>query len=674
MIGNKFVAILFALGAVAAQAVAAGTVPGPGAEMVITAARIEREVFETPQAVTLITDREVDESNVLATPDLFRYATGVFMQKTNLGGGSPFVRGLTGKQVLILVDGIRLNNSYYRFGPHQYLNTLDAELIERVEVIRGPMSVLYGSDALGGTINIVTRRPDEALRDGALGGLLHAGYDSAVGGGRLRTQAEGRLGGVAVLAGITAKRLQDLQGGGDIGTQTPSGYDEWDGDLKLVWPLAPGRDLTVGLQHTDQQDVPKTSEVTLGSKRKFDYEPQQRTLAYATYRGKDIGGFEQVKVDLSYQRQREGERIVERATPALESREVTDVATAGVALQLSDRLSARHALTYGFEYYRDLFDTRKEQVDLNSGAATPIDPGAPDDAHYESLGIYLQDEVRLHRKATVTAGLRWSRIETAGALAGRALSLAVDQLTGSANGVVRISPRLNLVAGVAQGFRAPNMEDFFGRVDFYSELPNTGLTPEESLSREIGLKYYTRATSADLYYYQSDYEGLIDRVTVGTQPNGDPIKQRRNVRDARIRGIEAGASHRFDPQWSLTGTLLWTRGEDRDNAVPLQRIPPFNGSVRLRYEHSPHLWTQLSATFAERQHRLSPGDLNDPRIPPGGTPGFAVLHWSGGWQPSRREQWLLTLENLGDKAYKTHGSGLFAPGRSVALSYRLKLD
>lgn len=669
MIGNTFGVILFALGAVAAQVVAAGTEAGPDAEMVITAARVERQVFETPQAVTLITDREVDESNAMATPDLFRYATGVFMQKTNLGGGSPFIRGLTGKQVLILVDGIRLNNSYYRFGPHQYLNTLDTELIERIEVIRGPMSVLYGSDALGGTINIITRRPD-----GALGGLLHAGYDSAVDGGRLRTQAEGRLGEVAVLAGITAKQLQDLRGGGDIGTQTPSGYDEWDGDLKLVWPLAPGQDLTLGLQHTDQQDVPKTSEVTLGSKRKFDYEPQQRTLAYVTYRGKDLGGFETVKIDLSWHRQQEGERIIERATPTQESREVTDVATAGVAVQLSDRLNARHGLTYGFEYYRDVYDTRKERVDLTSGAATTIDPGAPDGAHYESLGIYLQDEVRLHRRATVTAGLRWSQIETAGALAGRVLSLAVDQLTSSANGVVRISPRLNLVAGVAQGFRAPNMEDFFGRVDFYSELPNTGLTPEESLNREIGLKYYTRATAADLYYYQSDYEGLIDRVTVGTQPNGDPIKQRRNVRDARIRGVEANASHRFDRQWSLSGTLLWTRGEDRDNAVPLQRIPPFNGNVLLRYEFSPRLWNQLSATFARRQHRLSPGDLNDPRIPPGGTPGFAALHWSVGWQPSRREQWLLSLENLGDKAYKTHGSGLFAPGRSVTLSYRLKLD
>lgn len=674
MIGNTFGVILFALGAVVARVVAADTEAGPDAEMVITAARVERQVFETPQAVTLITDREVDESNAMATPDLFRYATGVFMQKTNLGGGSPFIRGLTGKQVLILVDGIRLNNSYYRFGPHQYLNTLDTELIERIEVIRGPMSVLYGSDALGGTINIITRRPDDTLRDGALGGLLHASYDSAVDGGRLRTQAEGRLGEVALSAGVTAKQLQDLQGGGDIGTQTPSGYDEWDGDLKLVWPLAPGQDVTLGLQHTDQQDVPKTSEVTLGSKLKFDYEPQQRTLAYATYRGKDLGGFETVKIDLSWHRQQEGERIVERATSTQESREVTDVATAGVAVQLSDRLNARHGLTYGFEYYRDVYDTRKERVDLTGGAATMLDPGAPDGAHYESLGIYLQDEVRLHRRVTVTAGLRWSQIETAGQLAGRVLNLAVDQLTGSANGVLRISRRLNLVAGVAQGFRAPNMEDFFGRVDFYSELPNTGLTPEESLNREIGLKYYTRATAADLYYYQSDYEGLIDRVTVGTQPNGDPIKQRRNVRDARIRGIEASASHRFDHQWSLGGALLWTRGEDRDNAVPLQRIPPVNGNVRLRYEFSPRLWNQLSLTFARRQHRLSPGDLNDPRIPPGGTPGFAALHWNGGWQPSRRQQWLLSLENVGDKAYKTHGSGLFAPGRSVTLSYRLKLD
>lgn len=86
----------------------------------------------------MIDQEEIRESNVSSTPDVFRYAEGVYMQKTNLGGGSPFIRGLTGKQVLLMIDGVRLNNSFYRFGPHQYLNTVDLSLIDRIEVVRGP--------------------------------------------------------------------------------------------------------------------------------------------------------------------------------------------------------------------------------------------------------------------------------------------------------------------------------------------------------------------------------------------------------------------------------------------------------------------------------------------------------------------------------------------------------
>ncbi len=671
---NKVVTVMVLLCGSWAAEVSAQPGDAPAAEMVVTAARVERDVFATPQAVTLITDQEVEQANVTSTPDLFRYAEGVYMQKTNLGGGSPFMRGLTGKQVLILVDGVRLNNSYFRFGPHQYLNTVDPELIERIEVVRGPMSVLYGSDALGGTINIITRRPDPTLADGALDGLVHASYDTAVDGGSVRAQIGGRRGDAGFLAGITAKRLDDLKGGGSVGAQRPSGYDEWDADLQSDWRIDRRHSVRVALQHTDQDAVPKTSEVTLGSKLKYDYQPQERTLAYLEYSGKDLQLFDEVTARVSFSRQKEGEQIIARATPSQESAEVTDVATWGASLQLANRLGSRQRFTYGFEYYRDDYNTRKHLLDLGSGAVTPVAPGSPDGARYETLGLYLQDELRLSRKLDLTGGVRWSRIETDGQVGDQRLSLAVDQLTGSLNGLYRLAPHLNLVGGVAQGFRAPNMEDFFGRVDFYSEIPNTQLKPEESFSQEIGLKYYTRATTADLYLYQSDYDGLIERVTVGTRPDGQPIKQRRNIRNARIRGVEAGASHRISRHWLMAGTLMWTRGEDRDTGAPLRRIPPLNGTLRLRYDYNARLWTELGTVLAARQDRLSNGDIDDPRIPDGGTPGYAVYHIKAGWHPTRHQQWLVTLENLADKRYKTHGSGLYAPGRSLVVSYRLDLE
>jgi len=653
-------AVAAALAITSAQAEEAAT-----PEMVITATRVERQVFNTPQAVTILNDADIQEANTAAAPDLFKYAGGVYVQKTNPGGGSPFIRGLTGKQVLILVDGVRLNNSYYRFGPHQYLNTIDPNAIERIEVVRGPMSVLYGSDALGGTVNIITKRRTDFAAASGSDGLLQGRYESASEGRSGRAQVEGNQGGFGWIGGVTAKRYGDLEAGGDLGEQAPSAYDELDGDIKLNYRLGARQELIFAQQYVRQYDVPKTSEVTLGDKLKFNYEPQKRSLTYLEYRDTRPGVFDGVRLNVSHNRQTEGEEIVNRSTPTTETREITDVKTLGAAAELSNRLRNGQRLTYGFEHYRDTFDTSKVSTDLATGTETAQTPGTPDGATYESTGVYLQDEIRLSERADLIAGLRYSRFQAEGTVAATSLSLDADNTSGSLNTLYRLTPTLNLVGGVAQGFRAPNMEDFFGRVDFISEIPNTSLQPEKSLTREIGLKYYADGTSAELYYHDTDYDGFIDRVTVSPG-----VVQRQNIQEAGIRGLEGGFRHRFDRHWSVGGTAAWTRGEDSNTGQPLRRIPPLNGALRLRYDLSAWLWGELASVYAAKQDRLAPGDLTDPRIPAGGTPGYSVFHFNLGWKPARGHELLATIENLGDKLYKTHGSGVYAPGRGFNLTYR----
>ncbi len=128
-------------------------------DVVVTASRAERDVVDVPESVSLVSSREIRERNSKTSAEALREEPGVFVQKTNHGGGSAIIRGLSSNQILLLVDGIRLNNSIYRLGNHQYLTTVDNQMIERMEVVRGPTSVLYGSDALGGTINLITRKP-----------------------------------------------------------------------------------------------------------------------------------------------------------------------------------------------------------------------------------------------------------------------------------------------------------------------------------------------------------------------------------------------------------------------------------------------------------------------------------------------------------------------------------
>ena len=643
--------------------------PDPEPEMVITATRVERQVFETPHAVSILDDQAVAESNAAKTPDFLTGTTGVLIQKTNAGGGSPYIRGLIGKQVLIMVDGVRLNNSFYRFGPHQYLNTIDPNIIERIEIVRGPGSVLYGSDALGGVINVITKRRSNFAHTTALEGLLQLQAQSAdtqFGG---RAQVEGNWGTLGLVGGVSGKRFDDLRGGGGVGTQVPTGYDEGALDLKLNYKWNDSSELIFAHQFSRQYDVPKTNEVTLGNKLKFNYEPQLRTLDYLEYRAKNVGFFDAMRFNISYNRQKEGEEIIARSSPTIETREITDVRTRGALAEFTSLIGKTQRLTYGFDYYQDDFTTSNTRLNFTNGTSTPIPPGTPNGANYTSTGIYLQDEISFTPRFDAILGARYSRFEADGTLLNNQLNFSGSKLTASANALYRLSSHWNLVGGIAQGYRAPNMEDFFGRVDFVSEIPNIQLQPEKSINREIGLKYYSEQTSADIFLYEADYDNLIARTTVSPG-----IRQRQNIKKATIRGLETGIKHAFNQYWSAAANLTYTRGEDRDSGQPLQRIPPLNGMVRLRFERSAADWYELSSLFARKQNRLSPEDITDARIPPGGTPGYATLNLKAGFKPNRNQEWLVSLENIGDIKYKSHGSGVYAPGINLAVTWRLILD
>ncbi|MHB8938171.1 MAG: TonB-dependent receptor plug domain-containing protein [Thiobacillus sp.] len=662
-------ALFLALTVFSCQPYAADIEPTP--EMVVTATRVEREVFNTPQAVTLLDDLAVEQANAGTTPDILSGAEGVLIQKTNSGGGSPFIRGLTGKQVLILVDGVRVNNSYYRFGPHQYLNTIDPNLVERIEVVRGPTSVLYGSDALAGVINVITRkRADFSGARGADGlAVLHGASADASLAGRL--QVEGNFNQLGYIGGISGKRFNSLEGGGEVGEQRPTAYDELGGDLKLNYRLGGGGELIFSQQYNRQFDVPKTSEVTLGDKLKFNYEPQLRALSYLEYQSRhdEAATISGMKLNISFNRQKEGEEIVKVSTPTVETREITEVKTLGVTTQFTSKLGRAQRLTYGFDYYRDRYNTSKSSIDLTTGATTSVMPGTPDGAKYESWGLYLQDEVRFSDRLEAILGARYAHFEADGAIGVNQLSLSDGELTSSINGLYRLAPHWNLVAGLAQGYRAPNMEDFFGRVDFVTEIPNTQLTPEHSLNKEIGIKYYSPRTSGDFYLFHTTYDDLIDRVTV--TPG---VTQRQNIQRALIKGAEVGVKHSFSDRWSATGNLTYTWGQDRDTQQPLRRIPPLNGSLHLRYAPDDHSWYEVYSLFADRQDRLSSGDLSDPRIPIGGTPGYGTLNFKAGFKPAKRQDLLVSLENLTDVQYKSHGSGIYAPGLNLAVTWRLALQ
>jgi outer membrane receptor protein involved in Fe transport len=253
--------------------------------------------------------------------------------------------------------------------------------------------------------------------------------------------------------------------------------------------------------------------------------------------------------------------------------------------------------------------------------------------------------------------------------------------TGSVRALVRLTPALEVVGGVGQGFRAPNIDDLtiLGRTGSRFEVPNPSLKPEKSLNVEAGVRGRSVRITSSGTYFLTDIDGLIQRETGvfegktygdmngnGVRDAGEPlIFQRQNAGRARIHGVELEAQVRLAAHWKVSGMVAQTVGTERVTGDPLRRIPPTHGRAVIGWASGGRVWVDGYSVFASRQTRLAPGDVTDVRIPAGGTPGFLTLNVRGGVQMSQALDITLGLENITDRTYRTHGSGIDAAGANA---------
>jgi len=654
-----------------------------------SALRSGRSLFDDPRHVTIVDAEQLLSRQPVDMIDALERETGVLLQRTGAGQVSPFLRGLTGPQTLLLVDGVRLTNSTFRFGPNQNFGSIDPAMIERIEIVRGPQSVLWGSDAIGGVINVVTRGAAHPFSQ-YTGGEFITRFRSADAASYSRVSVEGSGNSLALFGGGSYTNVRDLDRGGNLGRQPLTNYSQYAGDLKINYLLSDQQLLTVSLQHVEQQDVPR-SDLFPSELRLFD--PQQRDLGYIRWQGNaDNGLFDTFMVTASLHRQKTQTLRRRPPTSGTEDRQRFDVETTGLNLVFSKDLYAMGTLTYGTDWYHDDVGARAERVDLASGASTPRTPEFPPDSYYERLGVFLQWDVLLTDRLSAVTGVRYSTIDTGATVtefdtsplpAGPPvvtgtthISPSFQDWTASVGLVYEVTPCIHLVGSVAEGFRAPSLDDSVAFSDNVFgdnvDLPTTGLEPETSINYEVGVKVRRDCLTAEAYYFWTDIEGLIDRLPIGSF-GGTTYNIRQNLGEARLQGFELAGQFLLSADWTLYGNLAYQLGENVTDAEPLRRIPPTQGTLGIRWmdpcqDHSIDLYTWLVA----RQDRLSSGDIADPRIPLGGTPGYATLNLRAGTSLTENQRLSLWLENLTDAAYRVHGSGVDGRGFSLNLGYELR--
>ncbi len=670
-------------------------------DTVVTASRREEKIFDLPYMIDIIKENEICSRRLSrTTPEIFTKTCGIMVQKTSRGQGSPFIRGFTGFRTLFLIDGIRLNNAIFRDGPNEYWNLVDPFTLSHLEVVKGPASVLYGSDAIGGTVNAVTKIYDRW--ENRFHSTQRALYRYSSADDAHVSRLEFSVGGNAscgVLTGLSWKDFHDLKGGRALGLQPETGYDQIDGDLKLTCLLSPKAKLILAYQQADQNDAWRTHKTvygrswqgTTGGNEKAHILNHGRQLAYAQLHIQEVSALlDKASFSLSYHRLEEKRLRVKKSGQS--DRQGFDVHTLGFWSRLESE-SLTGCWIYGMEYYRDFINSFGTDFNVDGSVRKDrIQGPVGDDATYDLLGIFVQDEIPFLTRFAATAGARYTfarakACKVADPVTDEIISISDSwhNVVGSLRLLCLLNEQWHFFVGGSQGFRSPNLSDltrFDAARSDEIETPSPDLNPETYLSLETGIKMKAGPTAAELACFYTNIEDMIERFPTGNLIDGDKEVQKANVGDGFVYGLELQVSCSLTNEWTLHYNISWMEGEvdtfpaaDRTKKrEPMSRIPPLSATAGLLWEDiSGKYWAEALATMAGPQDRLSTRDKADTqRIPPGGTPGHVVFNLHGGTTLARGLSLSAAVENITNEDYRIHGSGQNEGGTnfSVSLDWR----
>ncbi len=680
------------------------------------------EPSERDRASTVVGREELDERLPRSTPDALRGEPGVYIQQTSHGQASPYLRGLTGQQTVMFFDGVRLNNSTFRQGPNQYFFTIDSRSVQRLEVLRGSASTRWGSDAIGGALLATPIEPDFEDRRGVVvhpkAILRAASADAELGGrGQTSVSVNGKLG---VIVGAGYRKLDLLRSGGRVqqpGTGTPqtvppifgpddhtqlgTGFRELTDDARIVWRPNRKHRVTFGYYDYRQFDAPRTDKCppqTAPQDECLTYLRQFRTLVYGAYEHSEgPAAAEHVRLTLSYQKQHETRREHRGSPSVTELTGEDDVHAGGTGLHAETKefVLAPWA-TLGVRYGADLYVDRLASDETLTFTDVDISVERPrgqylDGAHYVTSGAWSEVHTELADAIRLRAGGRFAVVAAQADEEPMTESKAVDEqwVTGVATAGVAADAVewLTFVFNVDQGFRAPNLDDLTSRqqVGPGYQYENADLDPEHSLSLETGMIARHPWFELEAFGFRTTIRDLIQRTSrdLSECPDGDvncmASRNRFQLVNldgiARIYGAEGGLRIFFPLGFRLRGTVSYAWGDGvnprRDlpmqpDRVALSRIPPLNGIGEAGWRSRKWgVYVSGVVRWARAQTRLAPQDRVDARIPEGGTPGYVVFDMRAGYQLDRRVLAAIVFENVGDTAYKHHGSSTNGPGRGI---------
>lgn len=635
------------------------------------------QVGHTTRATTVRSIAPGTRAGVLG--DALDGIPGVAVQRTGPGQGAPIVRGLIGSAVLVVVDGMRLNNAIFRPAPNQYTALVDPLAASRVEVTRGPGSTLFGSDAIGGVINVITALPrfeGEAWQRTASATAVGATADRSI-VGRV-TAAAGREGsGIAI--GTTLQHHGDLRSGGGA-TQTPSSYNSISVDV--TGHLEHGRHATTAwAQLTEQPSLPRTDELNIGfgqtepASAEFRYAPSRRSFAHVRHLIRQpTKALEGLEIHAAWQRIRD-DRTTRDTGSEERLIEANHDDSIGVAARAVGPLLGGE-LSFGVDYWFDRVASARTSRDITTGVEMVDTARFADGSTMNQAGGFAEAR-RTVGPVALRGSLRLGATRIRIAKADREIGGTIDSLSwaGELGAEIPLATGLALVANAGRAFRSPNVQDLSGlgpRPGNRYQVPSSSLGDERAIGADLGVRARGERLELELFGFGLINDGRIEVVPTGeVRDDGREVVASANTAEARMLGVEGAVRVRVHPAVELEAQATWVRGNQTTVAgdEPADRLPPAGGRAVVRWRVVPRIVLEGGVRGALAQRRLSERDRTDPRIDPMGTPGFASLHVGAGVELG---DFLIVAraENLLDRNYREHGSGTAAPGFDASLLVR----
>ncbi|MBL8605357.1 MAG: TonB-dependent receptor [Myxococcales bacterium] len=655
-----------------------------GGEAVVQApSRRDEALLDTTRAVSRDSTASARRALARDVGERLDELPGVFVQRTTSASAAPLIRGLGGQRSLLLFDGIRLNDSLTKVGGNALLTLVDPSVIQRVEVLRGPASVMYGSDALGGVVQVVPI--DGTPRaDGGFGWRGEVMLRGASAERQVQSNAfvEAEFGRLGVFAGGSLGRTGTLTAGGDLGVQPNTGYDDRALSGRTVAHFGNHR---VGFAfHTSSLfDAPRPDLSVANDRRVF--REQTRNLGYVSYSYPGRVFSLQARAG-AMQR----DEIRDRFRESRVDTETDGVSTVFASVMATVRGGGAR-LSLGFDGSVDQVSSR---TDTQRGAAAPTTARGRyiDGSGYLNSGLFAFYQQRLGARLLAEAGGRLAvvRVTAPSAADAAATDRAMVAPVGSLGLRWLLSDTVALMANGLAGFRAPNLDDFqaLGSGARSFDVPNDRLGPERSYTGEVGLRVVSEGLSASVFGFVSYLNGLVVRVPstyMGlTEFDMRRVYTRDNASEATMYGAEADVTWRHRTGLYASAAAMLTVGDttfpdDAGNQVrePMAKVPPATGRLAVGWRHA-RGWVDAVLTGGLAQTRLASSDRDDVRICPNGpaactqVDGWSTLSLRGGYLVT---PWLTVgaaVENVTHNAYTPYGGGFPGPGLNVIGMLRLR--